>query len=120
MKGVSSGHGAGDVDHLGVLAQIRQHLGVFHEQAEMAFVQGLAWTLGPFLEPVLGQQVTAIQLGRRPVVLRVPGLVGSPAAASNASVSSHGIAPSDSSTTSSRRHKAPDVPASARRAMYSA
>jgi hypothetical protein len=79
MKGVSGGHGAGDVDHLGMLAQIRQHLGVFHEHAETAFVQGLAWALGPFLEPVLGQQVTAIQLGRRPKVLRVPGLVGSPA-----------------------------------------
>jgi hypothetical protein len=79
MKGVSGGRGAGDVDHLGVLPPIRQHLGVFHEQAEMAFSQGLAWALGPFLEPVLGQQVTAVQLGRRPVVLRVPGLPGPPA-----------------------------------------
>ena len=45
----------------------------------MAFAQGLAWPFGPVLEPVLGQQVAAVQLGRRPVVLRIPGLVGSPA-----------------------------------------
>ena len=65
--------------YLGVLALVRQHVGVLHEQAEMAFAQGLAWPFGPVLEPVLGQQVAAIQLSRRPIVLRIPGLVGSPA-----------------------------------------
>ena len=33
----------------------------------------------PVLEPVLGQQVAAVQLGRHPVVAGIPGLVGSPA-----------------------------------------
>jgi hypothetical protein len=79
VEGVGGGHGARDVDRLGVLGPIGQHLGVLHEKSEMAFAQGLAWSVAPVFEPVLGQQVTAVQLCRRPVVLWVPGLVGSPA-----------------------------------------
>jgi hypothetical protein len=40
---------------------------------EMAFAEGLTWPLGPFLEPVLGQQVASVQRGDRPVTRRVPG-----------------------------------------------
>jgi hypothetical protein len=79
VEGVGGGHGARDVRRLGVLAPVRQHLGVLGEQAEVAFAQGLAGRFGPVLEPVLGQQVAAVQLGRRAVVTRVPGLVGPPA-----------------------------------------
>jgi hypothetical protein len=79
VEGVGGGYDARDVHCLGMLAPVGQHLGVLQEQAKMAFTQGLAWPFAPVLEPVLGQQVAAVQLGRRPVVLRIPGLVGSPA-----------------------------------------
>jgi hypothetical protein len=79
VEGVGGGHGAHDVDDLGVFAPFRQHLGGLHKQPEVAFAEGLPWPFGPVLEPVLGQQVTAVQLGRRPIVHRVSGPPGPPA-----------------------------------------
>jgi hypothetical protein len=37
VEGVGGGYDARDAHHLGVLALARQHLGVLHKQAEMAF-----------------------------------------------------------------------------------
>jgi hypothetical protein len=76
IERVGGGHGADDVDHLHVLAQAGQHLGVLHQQPEMAFAEGLTWPLGPFLEPVFWQQVASVQRGDRPVTRRVPGPPG--------------------------------------------
>jgi hypothetical protein len=74
VDGVRGDHRACDLDHLGVLAPAGQHLGVLHQQAQVALAQALAWPLGPVLEPVLGQQVAAVQRRGRAVVLRVAGL----------------------------------------------
>jgi hypothetical protein len=76
MEGIGGDDRPHDIDHLAMLAPFGQHRGVVHEQAEVAFAERLPRPLGPVLEPVLGQDVTPVQLGRRPVVLRGPGLPG--------------------------------------------
>ena len=79
MEGVGRRHRAGDLGDLGVLAPLRQHLGVLDQQTQAAFTQRIPGGLGPGLELILGQQVATVQLVGRPVVAGRTRLARTPA-----------------------------------------